>query len=225
MSSKLPISWLSRSAPSSMVSSSSRVAVGVKSTSRCNRLLTDALIDESGVRRSCDTAARSAVRSSFASSRSPGAGRIGPQRALLHGDRRPGRRRPGARRSRRFRGCRRGPPGRRARRAVPRDRRASGASGTVGPTPATTIQPDSDERGQHPDRLRLERRLYLGDELRQRVRRGREGAAQRGQGLGFGSSMSRLDRAARRGGDQRAHDPADEQEDSRARGGSPPRRP
>ena len=67
MSRRLPMRWFRRSAPSSIVSKSSRVASGVKSTSRCNRLLTDALIDESGVRRSCETAARSAVRSSFAS--------------------------------------------------------------------------------------------------------------------------------------------------------------
>ena len=68
MSSRLPIRWLSRSAPSSIVSSNSWVASGPKSTSCCSRLLTEALIDDSGVRRSCDTAASNAVRSSFASS-------------------------------------------------------------------------------------------------------------------------------------------------------------
>ena len=38
---------------------------GVHATSRWSRLVTDALIDASGVRRSCDTAASSAVRSSL----------------------------------------------------------------------------------------------------------------------------------------------------------------
>ena len=83
MSSRLPTRWLSRSVPSSMVSSSSRVAAGVKSTSRCSRLLTAALIDESGVRRSCDTAASSAVRSSFAASRSPARAASARKVALL----------------------------------------------------------------------------------------------------------------------------------------------
>ena len=67
MSSRLPTRWSSRSVSSSIVSRNSRVASGVQSTSRCSRLVTDALIDASGVRRSCDTAASSAVRSSFAS--------------------------------------------------------------------------------------------------------------------------------------------------------------
>ena len=57
------------------------MAAGVQSTSRCSRLVTDALIDDSGVRRSCDTAASSAVRSSLASA-SPAAQRgLGPQLA------------------------------------------------------------------------------------------------------------------------------------------------
>ena len=67
MSSRLPTSALSRSLSSSIVSRNSVVASSVHSTSRCSRLVTDALIDASGVRRSCDTAASSAVRSSFAS--------------------------------------------------------------------------------------------------------------------------------------------------------------
>ena len=78
--------WLRRSAPSSIVSSSSRVAPGVKSTSRCSKLLTDALIDDNGVRRSCDTAASSAVRSSFASSSPSTRAASARERALLHRD-------------------------------------------------------------------------------------------------------------------------------------------
>ncbi len=67
--------------------------------------------------------------------------------------------------------------------------------------------------GQHPDRLRPERGLHLGDELRQRIRHGHEGAAERRQGLGLGPCMRRLHRAARRGRDEHADHPADEQED------------
>ena len=52
MSSRLPTRRLSRSVSSSMVRRNSFVAAGVQATSRCMRLVTDALIDASGVRRS-----------------------------------------------------------------------------------------------------------------------------------------------------------------------------
>ena len=69
MSSRFPTRLLSRSVSSSIVWRNSRCAAGVQSTSGCNMLVAAALIDASGVRRSCDTAARSAVRSSLASAR------------------------------------------------------------------------------------------------------------------------------------------------------------
>ena len=63
MSSRLPTSALRRSDSSSIVTRNSCRASGVHSTSSWRRLVTDALIPESGVRRSCETAERIAVRS------------------------------------------------------------------------------------------------------------------------------------------------------------------
>ena len=71
MSSRLPMSALSRSVSSSIVSRNSWRASGVQSTSRCSRLVTDALTAEIGVRRSWETAASSAARSSLAAERPP----------------------------------------------------------------------------------------------------------------------------------------------------------
>ena len=62
MSSRLPISPSSRSAFSSIVASSASLSDSVQATSVCRRLLTLALIEASGVRRSWLTAASSAVR-------------------------------------------------------------------------------------------------------------------------------------------------------------------
>ena len=63
MSRRLPTSTLSRSDSSSMVARNSWRAAGLQSTSSCSRLVTEALIDASGVRRSWETARRMAVRS------------------------------------------------------------------------------------------------------------------------------------------------------------------
>ena len=226
MSSRLPTRWLSRSVPSSMVSSSSRVAPGVKSTSRCSRLLTDALIDESGVRRSCDTAASSAVRSSFASSRSPPRAASARKRALLHRDRDlPGERlehvevfgseavaaddqHVAARQRHREVGGRPAPPA-----------RVGPDTGDDGPAS------ESGTRDSTADRLGVERGLHLRDQLRERVGRGRERAAQRRQRLGLGPRLCRLHRAARRGRHEQARPPRRRAGRSRARGGSPPPRP
>ena len=69
MSSRLPTSWLSRSVSSSMAARKSAVSrVRPRHVARARRLDTDALIEASGVRRSCDTALSSAVRSSLARS-------------------------------------------------------------------------------------------------------------------------------------------------------------
>ena len=59
MSSRLPTMSASRSVSSSIVASNSSTASGDHSTSRWRRLEIDALIDASGVRRSCDTACSS----------------------------------------------------------------------------------------------------------------------------------------------------------------------
>ena len=68
MSSRLPTRVVSRSVSSSMVSrNSARWAGSTSSTSGWRRLLADALIPASGVRRSCDTAWSRALRSSLAS--------------------------------------------------------------------------------------------------------------------------------------------------------------
>ena len=69
MSSRLSTRLVRRSVSSSTVSRNSAVSSGVHVTSGWRRLLTDALIPASGVRRSWDTACRSALRSSFASAR------------------------------------------------------------------------------------------------------------------------------------------------------------
>ena len=70
MSSRLPTRSSRRSVSSSMVPRNSRVASSVQSTSRWRRLVTDALIDANGVRRSWDTARSSDTRSSSALARS-----------------------------------------------------------------------------------------------------------------------------------------------------------
>ena len=67
MSSRLPTRWLSRSVSSSMVERKSIRSASLQPTSDWRRLVTDALMDDSGVRRSCDTARRSAVRSASVS--------------------------------------------------------------------------------------------------------------------------------------------------------------
>ena len=70
MSSRLPTRLFRRSASSSIVARNSPVSCAFHGTSGCRRLLTEALIEASGVRRSCETAARMAVRSSFTSTSS-----------------------------------------------------------------------------------------------------------------------------------------------------------
>jgi hypothetical protein len=65
-SSRFPTSAFKRSVSSSIVSRNSRRASGVHWTSCWSRLVTEALIAEIGVRRSCETADRIAARSSFA---------------------------------------------------------------------------------------------------------------------------------------------------------------
>ena len=67
MSSRFPTRWLSRSASTSIVSQNPRMASGVQVTSRLSTLVAAALIEASGVRRSWETAASSAVRRRFAS--------------------------------------------------------------------------------------------------------------------------------------------------------------
>ena len=67
MSSRLPTRRLSRSASTSMASANSRRCSASHATSDWSRLVADALIDASGVRRSWLTAWRSAVRSWSAS--------------------------------------------------------------------------------------------------------------------------------------------------------------
>ena len=67
MSRRLPTRLLSRSASSSIAARNSLVSSSVQCTSSWRRLLTAALIDASGVRRSWETAARMAVRNSLTS--------------------------------------------------------------------------------------------------------------------------------------------------------------
>src|SRR5581483_3586635 len=69
MSSRLATSPLRRSVSSSMVDKNSATASSDQSTSSWRRLETQALMLASGVRRSCDTAARRAARSSSARAR------------------------------------------------------------------------------------------------------------------------------------------------------------
>ena len=84
MSSRLPTSALSRSASSSMVASSSLVAAsGSKATSSASRLVAQALIEASGVRRSWLTAASRALRSSLALGDGPRSGRLAVQPAAV----------------------------------------------------------------------------------------------------------------------------------------------
>ena len=65
MSRRLPTSLLSLSVSASIVSRNSVAVSFGHSTSVCSKLVTDALIDDNGVRRSCETAASSAARRSF----------------------------------------------------------------------------------------------------------------------------------------------------------------
>ena len=69
MSSRLPTSVVRRSVSSSMVRRNSLRSTSDQAMSGWRRLLADALIPANGVRRSCDTAWSSALRSSLASAR------------------------------------------------------------------------------------------------------------------------------------------------------------
>ena len=63
------------------------------------------------------------------------------------------------------------------------------------------------------DAVGLEREAQLVGQLRQRVLRRRQRAAQRGERLRFGARLRRLGRAPRRGRDEQAHHARDEEED------------
>ncbi len=66
---------------------------------------------------------------------------------------------------------------------------------------------------QHRDVVGVEGHLELADELRERIVGRRQGAAQRGQGLGLGARPRRVGGSARRGGHEEAHHSADQEED------------
>ena len=70
MSSRLPTRLVRRSVSLSIVASNSATTSGGQSMSGWRRLEIDALIDASGVRRSCDTACSSAARRSLAAASS-----------------------------------------------------------------------------------------------------------------------------------------------------------
>ena len=93
MSSRFPTSVVSRSVSSSIVAQE-LLGLRLASTRRRpgSRLVTEALIDASGVRRSCDTACSSAVRSSFASAERGGLTGLGPEPAASRRPPRAGRR-------------------------------------------------------------------------------------------------------------------------------------
>ena len=71
MSRRLPTRPSRRSVSSWIVARNSFRSAAVQATSSCSRLVTDALIAASGVRKSCETAERSAVRKPFAATRLP----------------------------------------------------------------------------------------------------------------------------------------------------------
>ena len=87
MSSRLPTSAFEPVASPRRSSRGTRASPRRSTRRRAgSRLVTDALIDASGVRRSCDTAASSAVRSSFASASPVGRGDVGAQPTALDRD-------------------------------------------------------------------------------------------------------------------------------------------
>ena len=81
-----------RSVSSSIVAWNSSTAAGDHSMSRWRRLEIDALIDASGVRRSCDTACSSPARTVFVAARSAALPASSCEPLALGGERRPGRR-------------------------------------------------------------------------------------------------------------------------------------
>ena len=173
--------------------------------------MTDALIDASGVRRSWDTAASSAVRSSLASASSSRSLGVGPERPLLHRDRRPARRTPGApRRSSSLEpspaqhehvGARRAGPRRSASSGLVGHRRRRAAATTVHVVVDAVATAPPTESASNAD-------LQLRDELGSGSSAADERAAERGQRLGFarapapprrcGASRGRRARSRRR---------------------------
>ena len=83
MSSRLPMTRSSRSAAPSMLASNAARSVSENATDGSSSPETEALIDDSGVRRSCETARSSAVRSSLAWASTSTAGRLVAQPAGL----------------------------------------------------------------------------------------------------------------------------------------------
>ena len=213
MSSRFPTSELRRSLSSSIVSRNSRVASGVQSTSRCSRLVTDALIDASGVRRSCDTAASSAVRSSFASA-SPAAAATSAR----------SRRRSTAT-------CTCAANDRSTSRSSSRDRAAATTSTSCGRSSTEKVAVLGSRRAparrrppRSPTRRRSASRKHRDRRRRSNAARswatscgsgsslGRQRAAERGERLGFGARPRRVGGPAARDGHEQAHDPADDEE-------------
>ena len=148
---------------------------------------------------------------------------VGPQLALLDRDRHLAGERA------------RGPRGRRRRGPAPQDQHLVaverdhdvGVVGSLDRDVARTAPAPSSRRhrlAEHGDVVGVERQPQLVDQLRERVVRRRQRAAQRGERLRFGARPRRVGGAARRGRDEQAHDARRRAGRSRARRGSRPRR-
>ncbi len=94
MSSRFPTRASRRSDSASMVARNSARSLSLQATSSCNRLVAEALIDASGVRRSWETAWRSAARSGIGVGQRGGRGHLGLQPPALEGQLQLGHERP-----------------------------------------------------------------------------------------------------------------------------------
>ena len=194
MSSRLPTSAFRRSVSSAIVSRNSRRASGVQSTSSWSRLVTDALIPASGVRRSCETAERIAARSSFAAETTPAAFDLRLELAEL--DR---RRRAPWRTLRARAGPRRESAGRRARARGRASRSIVVVAGLRAVRDAAAARrldpPAALRRGAGP---RRPRRQHAAQAVEHGVDRGRAGEAGERLGLGLRARLPWTERLAAR---------------------------
>ncbi len=205
MSSRFETSAVRRSVSSSIVSRNASSSCGDHSMSCWRKLDADALIDASGVRRSCDTACRSAVRNSLASvSCGRVRGRLREPRAIT--------RRGELRRERvEHLPIGAGEPAAHERehdpiaerqREVGRPRETRAASNRPTLRPATRRRRSPDRAGEHARAVEPERRAHEHDEIGERIvvlHVGREP----GQRLGIGARPRRVASPARRRVDER----------------------
>ena len=207
-------SVLSRSDSSSIVARNSVDLLGVPRTSCWRRLLTAALIEASGVRRSWETAARIAVRSSLTSASSAASRRLALQARGRGPRRRAAPRTPPGPAVRRPAGAARGSRATHPRRGRCVSVPSSGVGRRTG-SPAAPRRSTPRRRSARSTRhgVQTERGTEVLDQAGQRVVLGDEPAGETGERLGLRPTPLRLGAQTRGAVHQDAHHRRDDDED------------